>query len=250
MEETFSVIDEIEAALPAYVPRVVLGEPVGADWFALPDLTDPRSGQLRAVLNAMAEVRGYPMRRTLGASFALLASPAAAGLVWRATRGLAIAELAPDRTQLRISPSGNVLGIATKDRPGYAGPEKFGFVLHALLDGLMDAIRVETGFPLRSLWSIVTSGLSQNLIDWLPENHRQAVSQIEAMLAADNVLAGSKPRITWLDECGVAKAFTTRQVCCYNYLGKSRAYCGSQCPIIPEEERTANARQRFAGKNE
>lgn len=246
MDGKFLRLDEGEAGSPSYVPRLLIGEPGGEDWFRVADLADPDSGQLSGVLQAMAAERGYIDPRSVGAGFPLIASLAVGGLLWRAANERPIPALTPDRTWWRILPSANVTAIVVSQRPEYLPPAELGTVLHSLWDGILEGVRRDTGFPVRPQWSMLASAFGQWLTDWMDDDHPKAIAQAKAIFDRDAILGGGRPRVTWLDVRGASKAFITRKVCCFNYLGKSGGYCTSQCPIVPTDERLAYAKRRLA----
>lgn len=247
MEVELPHVDAGEEGAPAYVPRLLLGEPSGDGWFRVADLGDPDSDQLNVVLNAMATERGYIDPRSVGAGFPLIASLSVGGLVWRAVNDLPIPALTADRVWWHILPAANVTAIAVNERPEYLPPSQIGNVLHALWDGVTESIRRRTGFPVRAQWSLLASAVAPWLTDWMDNDHPQAIARAEAFYEHDSMLKIGRPRVTWLDVQGTPKAFTTRKVCCFNYLGANGGHCTSQCPIVPVDERLAYAKQQFAG---
>lgn len=241
MPGSFSPLDAAETARPEFVPPPLLGTPLGREWRRVGDLADRQSGALDEALAAMAAVRGYADNRAIGAGFALITSTAVAGLVYRSAMGLPVPVLSPGRTWWQMRPSANVIAVAVAGRPDVRPPAHLADALHGLLDGLYGAINERTGFPPRALWSLLASAIGNWLIELWPHDHARAVALAESIFASDAVLKAVKPRATWLEVEGAARAFTTRRVCCFNYLGRNGDYCSSQCPIVPPAERLAHA---------
>lgn len=247
MNGDLPILDSGESGAPAYVPRLLLGEPSGDGWFRVGDLGDPDSAQLHTVLSSMATERGYTDPRSVGAGFPLIASLSVGGLIWRVAHDLPIPALTADRVWWQILPAANVTAIAVSERPEYLPPSQIGTVLHALWDGITESIRQRTGFPVRAQWSLLASAIAPWLTDWMDNDHPQAIARAEAIYELDSLLKIGRPRVTWLDVQGTPKAFTTRKVCCFNYLGAGGGHCTSQCPIVPVDERLDYARRHFFG---
>lgn len=245
MPASFSPLDAAESARPEFVPPLLLGTPQGREWQRVGDLADRQSGALGETLAAMAAVRGYADNRAIGAGFALITSAAVAGLVYRSAMGLPVPVLSPGRTWWQMRPSANVVAVAVAGHLDFRPPDHLADVLHLLLDGLYGAIQERTGFPPRALWSLLASAIGYWLIELWPDDHARAVALGESIFASDAVLKAVKPRVTWLEVEGEAHAFTTRRVCCFNYLGRGGDYCSSQCPIVPPAERLALAVQQM-----
>jgi hypothetical protein len=112
--------------------------------------------------------------------------------------------------------------------------------LHELLDGLYEAVHRQNGFPVRAQWALLISAVAGILNSAVPADHESAAALMDRLCEQDPLFNRVRPRLTWLHKQGKPFAFYTRRVCCFNYTGGSREYCGS-CPVIPAEKRLAEA---------
>ena len=233
--------DAFEAEHPDLSPPLLLGRPEGEGWVRLADLGSAGSVALAEALRAMADVRGYPDPITIGASFALITTGGPATQIYRAAMGHPVPVLDPRTTWWRIKPSANVTAVAVEECSVSIEPERLDEALHLSLDSLYAEIHRQTRFPIRAQWSMLASTIGYGLVSLMADDHERAVELLDSLLANDTVLSGSRPRVTWWDDGGRRRAFTTRRVCCFNYRGRNGHYCSSQCPIVPAEDRLASA---------
>lgn len=240
-----SVLDDWQPPAGVYVVNVEVGEPPSpADrerWFQVASLADLESGLLDGLLTDVEATRGYHDGQSQGGGLALLTAGVATGAVLRAFDGHPVPLLHPERTWVEISEWGNAEAVRVTEAafvpptlPALRG------VLHGLLDGFYQALHQRTRFPVVALWAQLASGIAQTLLH-TGQPEAQSIAFMQALFNGDATLRRAQPHIGWVEHEGIARAYATRRVCCFNYRGTGGHYCGSLCPTVPLEERERTA---------
>jgi hypothetical protein len=230
-------IDGHESIRPQWVPPIRVGWPEDNSWVRLADLADVNTGLLSSALATLGRELGYPSGRVQGAGFVVLTSDAIAGILHRAVARAPIPSLKPERTWWQLTPRATVKCVIAEERRFFAGESReLTRSMHEQLDGIFQAVRLETGFPVRSQWALLVSSVAGMLKAFHADDHESAVALMDCVCASDALFETVRPRLTSVDLGGRRMAAYTRRVCCLNYQGFSGEYC-STCPLIPFEQR-------------
>jgi hypothetical protein len=239
-----------------YAPPILVGAPsvgiadattpqTGDDerWYRLDRLSDLATGQLDRLIEDVTRTRGYLDGQARGGGLALLTSGIGSGAAFRAIDGVPVPVLHPARTWVAITEYGNAKAMRVEDVEFVEEITAVRMMLRNALDPFYDAIRQRTRFPVVAQWAQFESTIAYALFE-TAEDHTDARRRLEAIFADGDVLERGLPQIRVLTHEGREVAYATRRVCCYNFRGRHGEYCGSQCPLVPVEERDRDALER------